>query len=55
MPILKRYTEKEIKDWFFDAGFKDVTRTPYERYDHRKLRNKIIHGEGWIQIKGIKE
>lgn len=54
VPILKRYTEKEIKGWFFSAGFKDVTRTHYERYDHTKLRNKIIHGAGWIQIKGVR-
>jgi len=49
-PYTHRYTEKEIRKWFEDAGFENIRRVKFERYDYETLRSRLIHGEGWIQI-----
>lgn len=50
VPYCYRYTEKEIRDWFTNAGFINIKRVKFERYDYESLGSRIIHGEGWIQI-----
>ena len=50
VPFCYRYTEKEIKRWIVDAGFENLQRVKFERYDYRTSISRIIHGEGWIQI-----
>ena len=49
-PYTKRFTEKEIRQWLTDAGFQNLRRVKFERYDYETLRSRIIHGEGWIQM-----
>jgi len=49
-PNTHRYTEAEIRDWFEKAGFENVRRVKFERYDYEKPFSRLIHGEGWIQI-----
>lgn len=54
VPYLFRYKEKEIKKWLKDAGFMNLERVKFERYNYKTLQSRIIHGEGWIQIYGDK-
>ncbi len=54
-PHTKRFTEKEIMGWFKNNKFKNMDRVKFERYDYEKWYNKIIFGEGWIQIYANKE
>lgn len=54
-PYTKRFTEKEIREWMAEAGFENVRRVKFERYDYETLRSRIIHGEGWIQMYGDKK
>jgi len=49
-PYTNRYTEKEIRQWFEDAGFENIRRVKFERYDYETFLSRLIHGEGWIQI-----
>jgi len=49
-PYTKRFSEKEIRSWFSEAGFENIKRVKFERYDYETLMSRIIHGEGWIQI-----
>ncbi len=49
-PYSYRFTEAEIRRWFTDAGFENVRRVKFERYDYEKWVNRIWYGEGWIQI-----
>ena len=42
--------EKEIRKWLTDAGFENLRRMQFERYDYRTFMSRIIHGEGWIQF-----
>ena len=50
---LHRFTEKQVrKKWL--SGFCDVRRHPYERYDYRRLFNRIMYGVGWIQFTAVK-
>lgn len=49
-PNTHRYTEAEIRDWFEKAGFENVRRVKFERYDYEKPLSRLIHGEGWIQF-----
>ncbi len=49
-PYTHRYTENEIRKWFEDAGFENIRRVKFERYDYETLMSRVIHGEGWIQI-----
>ena len=44
------YTEAEIKNWFEKAGFDNIRRVKFERYDYEKPLSRLIHGEGWIQF-----
>ncbi|MBI5401576.1 methyltransferase domain-containing protein [Candidatus Wolfebacteria bacterium] len=50
VPYCYRYTEKEVGKWLTDAGFENLQRVKFERYDYQTLKSRIIHGEGWIQI-----
>jgi len=50
VPYCFRFTENEIRGWLAGAGFKNVRRLKFERYDYKKLLSRIIHGEGWIQF-----
>ncbi len=45
-----RYTESEIRAWLKDAGFWNLHRVKFERYDYSTILSRLIHGEGWIQI-----
>lgn len=49
-PYTKRFTEAEIRAWFKEAGFWNLRRVKFERYDYSTILSRIIHGEGWIQI-----
>lgn len=45
-----RYTENEVREWFRKAGYWNLRRVKFERYDYSTILSRIIHGEGWIQI-----
>jgi len=49
-PYTKRFTETEVRCWLIDAGFENLRRVKFERYDYATLRSRIIHGVGWIQM-----
>jgi ubiquinone/menaquinone biosynthesis C-methylase UbiE len=49
-PYTKRFTEREIREWLATAGFENIRRVKFERYDYETLRSRLIHGEGWIQM-----
>lgn len=55
VPIRERFREKEIRQWFVDAGFEEVVRTKTTIFDHKKTINRIIHGEGYLQFRGKKQ
>lgn len=50
-----RFTEKEIRGWLVEAGFENVHRLKFERYDYEKPLSRLIHGEGWLQFYADKE
>lgn len=50
VPYCWRFTEKEIRSWLAQAGFGNIIRVKFERYDYETLFSKLIHGAGWIQI-----
>ncbi|HED38056.1 MAG TPA: class I SAM-dependent methyltransferase [Ignavibacteria bacterium] len=50
VPYCYRFKEKTIRKWLQDAGFENIQRVKFERYDYKTLLSRIIHGEGWIQI-----
>ena len=50
VPYCYRYTEKEVRKWLTDAGYTNIERVKFERYDYSTFRSRIIHGEGWIQV-----
>ena len=50
VPYCYRYTEKEIIHWLDKAGFSNLKRVKFERYDYEKLSSRIIFGQGWIQF-----
>ena len=54
VPIRQRFREEEIHRWFVAAGFEDVIRTKTTIYDHQKKLNRLIHGEGYLQLRGRK-
>lgn len=54
-PYTHRYTEAEIRKWFEDAGFENIRRVKFERYDYESWQSRLIHGEGWIQIMADKK
>ncbi|MEK7554755.1 MAG: class I SAM-dependent methyltransferase [Patescibacteria group bacterium] len=45
-----RFKEKTINDWLLKAGFGNIRRVKFERYDYKKPLSRIIYGEGWIQV-----
>lgn len=45
-----RYKESEIREWLKEAGYSNVRRLKFERYDYEHWRARLIHGEGWIQV-----
>ena len=55
VPYCYRFLEKEIRQWFIQAGFENIHRVKFERYDYETLKSRIIHGEGWIQIMADKK
>ena len=56
VPIRERFREREIRDWFRAAGFaeSEVVRTKTTVFDHTNTLNRVIHGEGYIQLRGQK-
>ncbi len=50
VPYCYRYTEKEIRRWLTDAGFENLRRVKFERYDYETLKSRFLNGEGWIQF-----
>ncbi len=50
VPYCYRYTEKEIRAWLDAAGFENIRRVKFERYDYETLSSRILHGEGWLQF-----
>ncbi len=50
VPYAFRYKESEVRKWLTDAGFTNLRRMKFERYDYEKPMARLIHGEGWIQI-----
>ena len=50
VPYIHRFREREIRQWLADAGYTNVRRLKFERYDYETLRSRIIHGEGWLQF-----
>ncbi len=49
-PYTHRYSEQEIRSWFEKAGFENIRRLKFERYDYSTIMSRIIHGHGWIQM-----
>ena len=56
VPIRHRYLEGELRKWFRESGFEDgeVVRTKTTVFDHTTQLNRIIHGQGYIQLRGRK-
>lgn len=50
VPYCHRYAEDEIRKWLIDAGFENLRRVKFERYDYESWKSRIVHGKGWIQI-----
>lgn len=45
-----RYTEKEIRSWLEEAGYCNIRRMKFERYDYETLKSRLLNGEGWLQF-----
>lgn len=56
VPIRGRFTERGVRGWFVATGFEndDVVRTKTTIFDHTAMLNRVIHGEGYIQLRGRK-
>jgi hypothetical protein len=50
VPFCYRYKESEVREWLEKAGFHNIQRLKFERYDYSTLRSRLVHGEGWIQM-----
>lgn len=50
VPYIFRFTEKEIRGWLETAGYTNIERLKFERYDYSTLKSRLIHGEGWLQF-----
>lgn len=50
VPYCYRYAEKEIRAWLTNAGFDNIRRVKFERYDYERPWSRFLHGEGWIQV-----
>lgn len=56
VPVRRRFREREVRQWFTASGFKgdQVVRTKTTIFDHTTTLNRVIHGEGYIQLRGYK-
>jgi ubiquinone/menaquinone biosynthesis C-methylase UbiE len=54
VPIQKRHTEKEVLNWFTKMRLSGIKRIKIEKYDYTLLINRLLWGEGWIQMQGYK-
>lgn len=56
VPIRNSYRQEEILRWFAEEGVDPaaVSRTRTTLYDHRKPWNRLIHGEGYLQLRARK-
>lgn len=45
-----RYTEDQVRSWFENAGYWNLRRVKFERYDYSRVISRIMHGEGWLQF-----
>lgn len=55
VPIVNRYREDEIREWFKKSGYRDIVRSRiHTRYRHGSFFAKLMHGEGYITMEGIK-
>lgn len=55
VPIQRRYTEEEMRDWFTERGYRDIMRTnTHIRYWKRPIWSKFIHGTGYLMMSGRK-
>ncbi|MFA4954182.1 MAG: class I SAM-dependent methyltransferase [Patescibacteria group bacterium] len=50
VPYCARFTQREILKWLADAGYENVRRLKFERYDYAKLWSRFMYGEGWLQF-----
>jgi len=50
VPYCARFTEKEIREWLRQAGFENIQRVKFERYDYEKLWSRFMYGQGWLQF-----
>ena len=50
VPYCFRFKEQEIRTWLTEAGYTNIRRLKFERYDYETLSSRLIHGEGWIQM-----
>ena len=50
VPYCYRFKEGQVRNWLSGAGFENIRRVKFERYDYEKFFSRIIHGEGWIQM-----
>lgn len=55
VPIVNRYREEDIRRWYQDAGYAEVTRsTLHARYRYGTVSTRLLHGEGYIVLQGRK-
>ena len=50
VPYCYRYKDTEVRKWLTDAGYENLRRVKFERYDYETLKSRFFHGEGWIQF-----
>ena len=50
VPFCFRFTEREVRRWLAEAGFANVRRLKFERYDYASRVSRLLHGEGWLQF-----
>jgi ubiquinone/menaquinone biosynthesis C-methylase UbiE len=50
VPYCYRFTEKEMRQWLESAGFENIRRMKFERYDYEKPWSRFMHGEGWLHF-----
>ena len=56
VPIRNSYKPVEIVQWFLEEGIttSEIVRTMTTIYDHNKMVNRVIHGEGYLQFRAKK-
>lgn len=56
VPLVARYTEAEIRQWFKDAGYDDIRRSmTHSRYRYDSFLGRLLHGAGYITMTGRKK